>query len=109
MLSEAQRQGITDEELDDTMWEAARPWEKQWESLGTHGSKWEEQELNDDDRQARFWRRRPDTPPHSVDGGLPLRALQTSILRNAQSGTHTLLWRQIAQLLGNVPVHYSMH
>ena len=56
---EAQRQGITDEELDDTMWATARPWKKQWESLGTDGSKWEEQELNDDDRQARLWRRRP--------------------------------------------------
>ena len=59
-LSEAQRQGITDEELDDTMCGAARPWAEQWESLGTDGSKWEEQELNDDDRQARCWRRRPD-------------------------------------------------
>jgi hypothetical protein len=44
---------------DDTVWEAARPWEEQWESLGTDVSKWEEQELNDDDRRARFWRRRP--------------------------------------------------
>jgi len=60
VLSESQGQGITDEELDDTMCGAARPWAEQWESLGTDGSKWEEQELNDDDRQARFWRRRPD-------------------------------------------------
>ena len=36
------------------------PWEEQWDSLGTDMSKWEEQELHDDDRQARFWRHRPD-------------------------------------------------
>ena len=30
------------------------------ESLKIDESKWAEQELNDDDRQARFWRRRPD-------------------------------------------------
>jgi len=29
-------------------------------ALGTDGGNWEEQELNDDDRQARCWRRRPD-------------------------------------------------
>jgi hypothetical protein len=38
------------------MWEA----EVQWESLKVKESKMVEQELDDEDRQARFWRRRPD-------------------------------------------------
>ncbi len=40
--------------------EAARPWEKPWESLKVNESKIVEQVLDDEDRQARFWRRRPD-------------------------------------------------
>ena len=51
---------MTDEELEDTMWEAARPWEGQWEALKVNESKVEEQERDDDDRPARFWRSRPD-------------------------------------------------
>ena len=42
------------------MWETARPWEEQWESLKVNESKVEEQEIDDDDRQSRFWRLRPD-------------------------------------------------
>ena len=34
--------------------------DEQLESLKIYKCKWAEQELNDDDRQARFWRRRPD-------------------------------------------------
>jgi hypothetical protein len=41
------------------MWETVRPWEEKWESLKVHESKMVEQELDDEDRQARFWRRRP--------------------------------------------------
>ena len=41
---------MTDEELEDTMWEAARPWEEQWEALNVNESKVEEQEIDDDDR-----------------------------------------------------------
>ena len=59
-LTAAQAQEMTDEELEDTMWEAARPWEEQWEALKVNESKVEEQETDDDNRQARFWRRRPD-------------------------------------------------
>ena len=51
---------MTDEELEDTMWEAARPWEEQWEALQANESKVEGQVIDEDDRQARFWRRRPD-------------------------------------------------
>ena len=42
------------------MWEAVIPWEEQWESLKVNESKVEEQEIDDDDRQVRFWRHRPD-------------------------------------------------
>jgi hypothetical protein len=42
------------------MWEAARPWEEKWESLKMNQNKMTEQELDDEDRQTRFWRRRPD-------------------------------------------------
>ncbi len=42
------------------MWEEARPWEEQWESLKVNESKVEDQEIDDDDRQTRFWRHRPD-------------------------------------------------
>ena len=59
-LTAAQAQEMTDEELEDTMWETARPWEEQWESLKVNESKVEEQVIDEDDRQARFWRRRPD-------------------------------------------------
>ena len=51
---------MTDEVLEDTMWEAARPWEERWEALKVHESKVEAQELDDEDRKARFWRLRPD-------------------------------------------------
>ncbi len=42
------------------MLEAARPWEEKWESLEVNESKKTEQELDDEDRQTRFWSRRPD-------------------------------------------------
>ena len=38
----------------------SRPWEEQWETLKVNECKVEEQEIDDDDRQARFWRHRPD-------------------------------------------------
>ena len=59
-LTEAQTRETTDQVLDEAMWEAARPWEEKWESLKVNESKMAEQELDDEDRQARFWRRRPD-------------------------------------------------
>jgi ribonuclease HI len=59
-LTAAQAQEMTDEELEGTMWEAARPWEEQWEALQADESKVEGQVIDEDDRQARFWRRRPD-------------------------------------------------
>ena len=59
-LTTVQVREMTDEEVEDTMWEEARPWEEQWEALKVNESKVEEQEIDDDDRQARFWRRRPD-------------------------------------------------
>ena len=59
-LTEAQTRETTDQVLDEAMWEAARPWGEQWESLKVNESKMVEQELDDEDRQARFWRRRPD-------------------------------------------------
>jgi hypothetical protein len=40
-----------DEVLEDTIWEVARPWEEQWESLNVNESKAMEQELDDQDRQ----------------------------------------------------------
>ncbi len=46
--------------LDEARWEVAKPWEEKWESLKVKESKMTEQELDDEDRQARFWRRRPD-------------------------------------------------
>jgi hypothetical protein len=57
-LTEAQTREMT--VLDDAMWEAARPWEEQWESFKLNESKIVEQELDDEDREAQFWRRRPD-------------------------------------------------
>jgi hypothetical protein len=46
--------------IDEGMWEVVRPWEEKWESLKVNESKMVEQELDDEDRQAQFWRRRPD-------------------------------------------------
>jgi hypothetical protein len=51
---------MTDQVLGEAMWEPARPWKETWESLKVNESKMVEQELDDEDRQARFWRRRPD-------------------------------------------------
>ncbi len=51
---------MTDETLEDMMWEAARPWEERWDTLKMDESRVEEQEVDDEDKQARFWRRRPD-------------------------------------------------
>ncbi len=42
------------------MWEETRPWEEPWETLKVDESSVEDQEVDDEDRQARFWRRRPD-------------------------------------------------
>jgi hypothetical protein len=53
-LTESQTREMTDPVLDEAMWEAARPWEEQWESLKVNESKIVEQELDDEDRQARF-------------------------------------------------------
>jgi hypothetical protein len=55
-LTEAKAREMTDEMLEDTMWEEARPWEEQWEALKVNKSEVEEQEykeLDDEDRQAR--------------------------------------------------------
>ena len=41
-LTAVQAQEMTDEESEDTMWESARPWEKQWETLKVNESKVEE-------------------------------------------------------------------
>jgi hypothetical protein len=57
-LTETQTRETTDQVLDEAMWEEARPWEEKWESLKVNESKMTEQELDDEDRQARFWRRR---------------------------------------------------
>ena len=59
-LTEAQSGKMTDGVLEDTTLEEARPWQEQWESLKVNESEIVEPELEDDDRQARFWRRRPD-------------------------------------------------
>jgi hypothetical protein len=50
----------TDQVLDETMWEETRPWEEKWESLKVNESIMTVQELDDEDRQVWFWRRRPD-------------------------------------------------
>jgi hypothetical protein len=50
----------TDQVLNESMRETTRPWEEKWISLKVNESKMSEQELDDEDRQARFWRRRPD-------------------------------------------------
>ena len=42
------------------MWETARPWEERWDTLKMDESRVEEQEVDDEDKQARFWRHRPD-------------------------------------------------
>jgi hypothetical protein len=59
-LTESQTREKTDQVLDETMWETDRPWEEKWESLKVNESKMVEQELDDEDRQTRFWRHRPD-------------------------------------------------
>jgi hypothetical protein len=59
-LTEAKIRETTDQVLDEVMWQTARPWKEKWESLKVTESKMVEQELDDEDRQARFWRRRPD-------------------------------------------------
>jgi len=51
---------MTDEVLEVIMWETARPWEERWETLKVNESRVEEQEVDDENKQARFWRRRPD-------------------------------------------------
>jgi hypothetical protein len=51
---------MTDEVLEDIMWEESRPWEERWETLKVDESRVEEQEVDDEDRQTRFWRHRPD-------------------------------------------------
>jgi hypothetical protein len=51
---------MTDEVLEDIMWEEVRPWEERWETLKVDESRVEEQEVDDEDGQAQFWRRRPD-------------------------------------------------
>ena len=47
---------MTDEVLEDIMWEESRPWEERWETLKVDESRVEEQEVDDEDRQTRFWR-----------------------------------------------------
>ena len=42
------------------MWVEVRPWEERWETLKADESRVEEQEVDDEDKQARFWRCRPD-------------------------------------------------
>jgi hypothetical protein len=59
-LTETQTRETTDQVLEETMWEEVRPWEEKWRSLKVNESKMVEQDLDDEDRQARFWRRRPD-------------------------------------------------
>ena len=59
-LTKAQAREMTNKELEDMMWEAARPWEERWNALKMDESRVEEQEADDEDVQARFWRRRPD-------------------------------------------------
>ncbi len=54
ILTEAQARKMTDEVLENTTWEEARPWEEQWESLEVNESKVVEQELDNEDRQAWF-------------------------------------------------------
>ena len=59
-LTETQTGETTDQVVDESLWEEARPWEEKWESLKMNQNKMTEQKLDDEDRQARFWRRRPD-------------------------------------------------
>ena len=44
---------------EDTIWETVRTWEEEWESLTVNEIEVVEQELDDKDRQGRFWRHRP--------------------------------------------------
>ncbi len=59
-LTEDQSREMTDETLEDMMWEPARPWEDRWDTLKMDESRVEEQEEDDEDKQSRFWSRRPD-------------------------------------------------
>ncbi len=59
-LTESQTRETTDQVLDEGMWETVRPWEEKWESLKVNESKMVEQDLDDEDRQPGFWRRRLD-------------------------------------------------
>jgi hypothetical protein len=59
-LTKDQAREMTDEALEDIMWEAVRPWEERWDTLKMDESSVEEQEVDDEDIQARLWRRRPD-------------------------------------------------
>ena len=51
VLTEVQRQEMTEEEFDNSLWETARPCEEQWESLKADESKWAEQVTDDDETQ----------------------------------------------------------
>jgi len=62
-LTDVQAREMTDEVLEDIMWEAARPWEERWETLKVDESRVEEQEVDDKDRQAR---RDPETSRDSA-------------------------------------------
>ena len=46
-LTEAQAREVTDEVLENTMWETVRLWEEQWESLKVNESKIVEPELDE--------------------------------------------------------------
>jgi hypothetical protein len=61
-LTESQTREMTDQVLDETMREVTRPLEEQWESmtLKVNECKIVEQELDDEERQTRFRRHRPD-------------------------------------------------
>jgi hypothetical protein len=49
-LTESQTREMTDQVLDEAMWESGRPWEEEWESLKVNESKMVEQELDDEVR-----------------------------------------------------------
>jgi hypothetical protein len=58
-LTEVQEREMTDKVLENIMWEEPRPWEERWETLKVDESRVEEQEVDDEERQSRFWRHRP--------------------------------------------------
>jgi hypothetical protein len=64
--------------LDESMWKVDRPWEEKWESLKVNESKMTEQALDDEDRQARIWRHRPDRDPATNRGSAPYRNTRPS-------------------------------